>query len=136
MTVTACVHAHETATYSVPRSDMTVVLERDAAHRALAEYHRSASLVIGGRPRARVALFLDSGGYSRTNLYRLGETTLLLRDAEASYVIDLASKTIAKDASRQRAGTFLGSFDVDSRKAWRFVPAAERPEMPTEFLRR
>jgi hypothetical protein len=80
-----------------------------------------------------VALIADSGGNSRTNLYRLDDTRLLLRDADASYVIDLAAHTIARDESRRKIDTFMGSFDVDSSTEWRFVPATERPELPTEF---
>lgn len=129
----ACAQAPQRAEYSVPGSDVTVALERKPTHRVVAEYERSASLLVGGQRVAQRALFSDTGGYSRTNLYQLGEARLLLRDADASYVVDPASKTIAKDESRRKGGTFLGSFDIDSSKQWRFVPAAERPEMPTEF---
>jgi hypothetical protein len=129
----ACAEAPQIAKYSVHASDGTVLLERKRAHGGLAEYQRSASLLVGSQPVARVTLFVDTGGYSRTNLYRLSETRLLLRDAEASYVIDVVAKTITKDESRRKAGAFLGSFDVDASREWRFVPAAERPEMPTEF---
>ena len=129
----ACSHSTETAEYSIPASDVSVVIERQASHAFLAEYHRLAYLVSSRQPLAQTALLADSGGYSRTNLFRLTETTLLLRDADASYLVDVRAKSIEKDDSRRKEGIFVGSFDVDPSKAWRFIPAMERPELPTEF---
>jgi len=75
----------------------------------------------------------DTGGYSRANLYRIDDQHALLRDADASYSIDLARGTVSKDETRRAGGIFLGSFDVDGARVWRFVPVLDRGEQPTEF---
>jgi len=87
------------------------------------------TIEIDGRPAARKTVFPDSGGYSRTNLYRLDAQHALLRDADASYTIDLASGAISKDDQRRKAGMFFGRFDIDASKSWTFIPSSEREEL-------
>jgi len=81
---------------------MKVALERNPAHRVLAEYQRSASLLLGSQPVARVALFFDSGGYSRTNRYQIDETKL---DSRLLVVLG------ALDEMADREGATYYSFD-------------------------
>ena len=104
-------------------------------HAFLAEYDRTVTIEIDGRPAARKTLFPDSGGYSRTNLYRLDAQHALLRDADASYTIDLASGAISKDDQRRKAGMFIGGFDIDTSKSWTFIPSSEREELEPLPLR-
>jgi len=130
----ACASSGERATFRVPESNTAVTVERTPMHAYLAESHRSVIIKIQGRPASRAELFPDTGGYSRANLYRLDARRVLLRDADSSYTIDVTSGTVSKDAERRIAGTFLGSFDVDGSKTWRFIPARDRPELPTEFI--
>ena len=130
----ACASSGERATFRVPESSTAVTVERTPMHAYLAEYHRSVITEIQGRPASRAEMFPDTGGYSRANLYRLDAQRVLLRDADSSYTIDVTTGTVSKDAERRIAGTFLGSFDVDGSKRWLFIPARDRPELPTEFL--
>jgi hypothetical protein len=129
----ACREAREEAAYRVPNTDAAIVIERKPAHPVLAEYHRWARLDVSGKPATQVELFIDSGGYSRANLYRLSGTAMLLRDADASYLIDVAARIVTRDTQRRKAGSFLGSFDIDASKTWRYISAEERAELPTEF---
>jgi len=130
----SCGRSEERASYLVPGSRATVVVARDSAHAVLAEYERHALVELDGISSGHQQLFPDTGGYSRTNLYQLDARKALLRDADASYTIDLSTGRIAKDAMRQMgSGRFLGSFDTDDSHTWRFIPASERGELPTEF---
>ena len=104
-------------------------------HPWLAEYHRTASTDLMGREASRVALSDDTGGYLRINLYQTTPTALLLRDYFDSYTVHLATGSMTKDAERAPGGTFLGSFDDDPSGTFRFIPASERSEMPTELAR-
>lgn len=116
-------------------STATVAVERVSTHAFLAEYGRKVIVQVGARGTTEMQLFPDSGGHSRTNLYRLNAGQALLVDAEGSYTIDITTGAVAKDEVRRKAGAFIGSFDVDRSDTWRFIPAAERAELPTEFCR-
>jgi hypothetical protein len=129
----SCARSEERATFHLPESNTTVSVERTPTHAFLAEYQRRVIIETAGRPANRYELFPDSGGFSRTNLYQLDVQKALLRDADASYTIDLTTGMVSKDSERRKAGTFIGSFDVDESKTWRFIPARERTEFPTEF---
>lgn len=129
----ACSSSHERATFLVPDSNTSVTIERLSTHAYLAGYKRTVVIETESRPIVQLEMFPDTGGYSRANLFRLDSQKLLLRDAANSYTIDLVNRTISKDESRREAGTFLGSFDIDHSKIWRFLPVREKPEMPTEF---
>jgi hypothetical protein len=132
-TLAACGQGLERASYRLPHSNVAVVIERSPAHSFLAEYERRVELNVQGNKVAQSDLLMDTGGYSRANLYQISETVYLIRDADASYLVDTATQRIKRDEVRRRQGAFLGSFDVDSSKTWRFIPAGERPELPTEF---
>ena len=130
----SCGPGEERARFLVPDSTATVVVTRDSTHAVLAEYERRAIVELDGISSGHQLLFPDTGGYSRTNLYQLDARKALLRDADGSDTIDLSTGRITKDAMRQPAnGRFLGSFDTDDPHTWRFIPASERGELPTEF---
>jgi hypothetical protein len=102
-------------------------------HAFLAENQRTLITEVEGRLVSRLGMFPDTGGYSRANLYRIDAQRVLLRDADSSYTIDVATGTVSKDEKRRAVGTFLGSCDFDGARTWRFIFAHERPELPTEF---
>lgn len=132
--MTACANSEERATFPVPESATTVTVARMSMHAFLAEYRPDLIVEGQGRPARRLEMFPDTGGYSRANLYRIDDQRVLLRDADSSYTIEVATGTVSKDETRQAAAIFLGSFDVDATGAWRFIFARERAELPTEFL--
>ena len=132
--IAACASSDERATFAVPDSITTVTLQRTSTHAFFAEYQRNLMTEVEGRLVRQLTLFPDTGGYSRANLYRIDGQSVLLRDADSSYTIDVTTGTISKDEKRRAEGTFLGSFDVDGASTWRFIFARERPELPTEML--
>jgi hypothetical protein len=129
----ACGPSTHEASFRPTGSDRVLVIERRPTHAVFAEYQRIAILRSGDQPAAEISLFQDTGGYSRANLYQIDKSRLLLRDADASYVIDLSATTIKRDKIRRKEGSFLGSFDDDTDGRWRFIPALEREELTTEF---
>jgi hypothetical protein len=130
---TACDTPPERASYRVPLTKMAISIERVPAHLFLAEYRRRVELNWDDRKILNSELPLDSGGYSRVNMYSRNGVVFLLRDAYSSYKVDIARYTIDLDPAPAKVGLFVGSFDTDSSGAWRFIPASERPEMPTEM---
>jgi len=133
LALNACAEGRDVAAVHVPTSRATIAIKRVPRHPLFPEYDRTVTIEVDGRQLTRQTLFPDSGGYSRTNLYRLDEQHALLRDADASYTIDLASGVVSKDDERHTAGMFIGSFDIDDAKEWRFIPSSERGELETEF---
>ena len=133
MALTACGQPHR-ALYRVPQTNAVIVIERIPDHRFLAEYKRGLALNVNGRKVTEAEMFKDTGGYSRTNVYRITGFSFLIRDASGSFVVDITRQRIDQDDVRRKEGSFIGSFDVDRSSIWRFIPAGERPELPTEFI--
>jgi hypothetical protein len=112
----ACGNAVELARFQQPHSDTTVAIQR-TSHGPFAEYERTVIVELEGRTATQLSMFPDTGGYSRANLYQLeDERLLLLRDAEASYTIDLGARVITRDEARRQTGTFLGDSTSMNRR--------------------
>ena len=125
----------ETAAFAIPHSSLQLAVERIPTHPTLSEYDRVLVLRSRAGEVVRVTLFRDTGGYSRVNLYRLADSSYLARDAESSYLIRPPVQAITRDSARRVAdsGRYLGAFAEDRDRTWRFIPAEEGPELPTEF---
>jgi hypothetical protein len=121
------------AQMNVAGGTTAIVVEREPLPGPLAEYQRAVTLERNGRAVARAALFMDTGGYSRANLYAMPSGAYRLRDADEAYTLDVARATITLDSTRALKGAFVGSFDEDSTGVWRFIPSSERGELPTEL---
>jgi hypothetical protein len=130
--VTACDSPLERASYRVPLTKLVIAVERIPAHFFLAEYHRRVELNWDGRKTLSSELLLDTDGHGRINMYSRNGVVFLLKDAYSRYTVDIARYTIASGPPPTRLGSFVGSFDTDSSGAWRFIPASERAELPTE----
>jgi len=131
--VASCAGSVERATFQIPGSSAAVSIERRSTRGVLAEYRRRVILECGNQSPRRLDLFPDSGEYARVKLFKEDERKALLRDVDARHTIDLGTCAVSKDEGQRRAGTFIGSFDVDESDAWRFISAQERRELPTEF---
>jgi hypothetical protein len=126
-----CHSRYESAVFEINSSSLEV--QRRPAHFFLGEYQRTLIFRSRGQRVAQVDLFPDTGGYSRANLYKLTHDSLLLVDVEASYFVDTKAHRIVRDNVRRREGRFLGTFDVDATKEWRFIPSEERGELENHF---
>jgi hypothetical protein len=133
LAASACGASYKPAEFKAPYSNVSLVLEREPTHAFLAEYDRTLILLVHGKERARIRMSADTGGYSRTNIYKLSDSIYVLSDAADAYVLDVVNVTLKKSEHRETDGQFVGCFDTDDSKEWRFMAASERKEMPAEF---
>lgn len=118
--------------HSLTRAGVSVSVERQRGHPTRAGYHRRIVLRGGGSGQ-EAAMAFDTDGPTGINVYMLGDDTYLLRDAGESYVVDLGQRLVLRHATRAPVhGQYLGAFDVGANESWHFIPAAQRPEKPTE----
>jgi hypothetical protein len=121
---------YEAAT-SLPSSNSELVVQLEPIHPYLAEYRRSLVLRTNGNPDQRVEMFPDTGGYSRTQLYRLSDGLFLVRGFFDSVKIDVTMHNlISEPETHGVVGTYLGAFDDNGDGDWRFIGANQSPEQP------
>jgi hypothetical protein len=115
--------------YRFPGTELKLSVELKPIHRFLAEFERK--LVLSGSKQQRIEqpMFVDSGGYTRTNLYAMPDGSFLVKGFFDGWLIQTKPVKIVEveEAANLRA-TFLGAFDWTSDREWRFIPAAERAE--------
>jgi hypothetical protein len=118
-----------TASHHLPGTELELSVELKPKHRFLAEFERK--LVLSGSKQQRIEqpMFVDSGGYTRANLYSMSDDSLLVKGFFDSWLIHTKPVKIVEveEAGNLRA-TFLGAFDWTSDREWRFIPVAERAE--------
>ena len=119
------------ATASLPGSNFQLVVQLEPMHPYLAEYRRSLVLRTIGTPDRRVEMFPDTGGYSRTQLYRLADGLFLVRGFFDTVRIDLTKRSfVVEPETHNVVGTYLGAFDDKGDGGWRFIGANQSPEQP------
>ncbi|HYE75514.1 MAG TPA: hypothetical protein VEF04_19385 [Blastocatellia bacterium] len=119
----------EVATYDQPKENFSLTILRELIEPDSKQYKRTLVLRVNQKEVLRHNLKPDTGGCSRANLLLASFTVLLLEDAYEIYEIDIEKKSISTDLSKsnkQEEVHFLGSFDIDEKNAWRFIPNVER----------
>lgn len=112
-----------------PKSSSQIVMELEPMHPWLAEYKRFAVIRENGKPARRLEIFPDTGGYSRTQLYRLPSGILLLNGFFDSVKINPATHSLISGPEVAAVdGTYLGAFDRTRDGKWQFIDAARSPE--------
>ncbi len=124
----------EPAHVEVPTAGLRVSLTRIATHPFLARYR--LILEVEGRDgcSGKAELFPDTGYVGRRNLYQQASGAIIVLGQYDARVIEPNSCAIrlAEFQSLVGQATFLGVFDVDAQKRWRYLPSAEREERPFE----
>ena len=79
-------------------------------------------------------LFPDTGYAGRRNIYQAAKGRVYVVGQYDARVIDAqnCSTSLSEFRSLDRDVVFVGSFDQDEAKHWRYFPAAQRPELPFE----
>ncbi len=124
------------AIYLVPQTDIEIILERRAAHLFLAEYERTLVLRVGGKAVLREKVSFDTGGYSRMNIYQISPTEYFLSgDINDKYTLDITQQKLTSILSTEKPSItkFIGAFDRDEKRKWRFITAIEREEQKSKF---
>ncbi len=111
---------------AVARLDgLNVAVERRSVHWFLAEYDRRLVIEQDGAAAATLDLDMDTGGYSWVRVCRSSTGSILLHDFLATYEVERGAahpKLAPRPALKGVCPTFLGSFDVDARRVFRFIP--------------
>jgi hypothetical protein len=119
------------AAVDLPGTASRIGVQLQPMHPYLAEYRRWLVLHKAGMPDQRVELFADSGGYFRTQLYKLPDGRFRVDGFFDSVIADPVQHQIS-DAGRVREkGTYLGAFQNVKQgqwTEWRFLSSAESPE--------
>ena len=119
------------ATAQLPGSTSHIIVQLEPMHPYLAEYRRALVLRKAGAPDQRIEMFPDTGGYARTQLYRLPDGRFLVRGFFDAVRIDPNKHSlIAEPETAPVLGTYLGAFDDKGDRQWRFIDAAQSPEQP------
>ncbi|MFZ1802552.1 MAG: hypothetical protein WAU05_01405, partial [Nitrospira sp.] len=79
-------------------------------------------------------LFPDTGYAGRRNIYQAAKGKVYVVGQYDARVIDSQNcrTSLSEFRSLDRDVIFVGSFDQDEAKHWRYFPAAQRPELPFE----
>ena len=128
--------APQPATAEVPSVGTRVTVSRVASHPFLARYNLKVRVDGPSGCRASMDLFPDTGGVSRRNLYDTPAGLLYVIGQYDARVIDprLCIITLSEFRFLEPQRSFLGSFDEDGERGWRFLSPDERPERPFEPL--
>lgn len=106
-----------------------IIVQIEPMHPYLAEYRRSLVLRKKGAPDERIEMFPDTGGYLRTQLYRLPDGTFLVSGFFDAFKIDPVKHSIVLyNETVTHVGTYLGAFDDSAKHEWRFIDASQSPE--------
>ncbi len=124
------------AVFSIPQTNTEIGLERRCIHLFLAEYERTIVLRVGGKEVLRGVAAEDSGGYSRMNVYQNSPTEYFLSGGISfdKYELDISRQKITRISLAEKPLTaqFIGAFDSEEKRKWRFIPAGERVEQPNK----
>jgi hypothetical protein len=117
-----------------PRFGLRVTVTRVATHPFLARYNLKVRIERRDGCVAASELFPDTGQAARRNLYLAHSGTVLVVGQFDARVLPVDGCVIQLVEFHQleQAQTFLGTFDLDERKQWRFLPPDVRPERPFE----
>jgi hypothetical protein len=119
-----------------PDSDLRLTVKLRPSHPFLAEYDRVLLLSGGSGVLEEIELFPDTGGYALVNVYRLPSGDFLVRaGGNHRYVVGMKARSVTPDLtttpeSRARPpdAEFVGAFDFDSSRTWRFIGPEQRSE--------
>ena len=117
----------------LPGTSSEIVVQLEPMHPYLAEYRRSLVLRKVGASDQRAVMFPDTGGYSRTQLYRLADGRFLVRGYFDAVIIDPEKHTLVVAPTGMRGqGTYIGAFDDTTDRRWQFIEEVRSPELPLE----
>jgi hypothetical protein len=128
-TISYCFPPIYEATTRIPNSDSQLVLQLEPMHPYLAEYRRTLVLRTKGKPDQRIELSPDSGGYSRTQLYKLPDGLYAVRGYFDAVTVDVSKGSLSNERDKQSIGMYLGAFDNIGNDGWRFIGASQSAEL-------
>lgn len=124
----------EPAEVDLPAAGLRLNITRIATHPFLARYRLILRIDRPQGCRATAELFPDTGYVGRRNLYQQASGAITVLGQFDARVIEAGSCDIRLVEFQSLGGgaTFLGAFDVDGQRFWRFFPASVRAEQSFE----
>jgi hypothetical protein len=116
-----CAKHAEVSSAAIGSAHTLLVMTRWPAHPFFREFHRRLSLSQGGSVVASVDMDDDTGGYSSAELFEVGPSEYVLRDAFDIYQVDPIKRTIVPLGSSKNPALLLRD---DQRIGW-FKDSAE-----------
>ncbi len=128
--LTAMSHPHE-GTFVGPADGVRIVLQLQPIHPFLAEYRKTLVVSSTGGSHTSRELFSDTGGYLRTQLYLALDHSYYLKGYFDVAHVSSDAAHITIDVTAVAVGArYLGAFDEDATRTFRFISARESPEQP------
>jgi len=126
----------EPAEFTLAPEGLLVRITRVATHPFLSRHNLTLRVEQLGGCTATAELFPDTGYAGRRNVYRQSSGRIGIVGQYDVRVIEPGTCLIRliEFQAWDRQGQYLGAFDADAQKRWRFFPKAERQELPFEKL--
>jgi hypothetical protein len=128
--------APEPAVMEWPQGGLRVTITRVATHPFLARYNLKARIERRDGCIATSDLFPDTGQAGRRNLYFTHSRALLIIGQYDARLLrpDGCTIQLVEFPLLEKNRIFLGTFDIDEHKQWRFLSPDSRSERPFESL--
>ncbi len=124
----------ETASLELTSFQVRVAIVRTATDPFLQRFTLTMNVQGRGECRSSTELFPDTGYAGRRNVYLAPRDRVYVVGQYDARVIDLQNcqTSLSEFRHLDRDVIFLGSFDQDQEKRWRYVSSLQRPELPFE----
>ena len=126
--------APEPASADLPSAKLRLTIVRTATDLFLQRFNLALKVQGLNGCSSSTDLFPDTGYAGRRNIYLAGKGLIYVVGQFDARVIDPqdCQAILSEFRHLDRQVVFLGSFDVDSEKRWRYFPASQRPEQVFE----
>jgi hypothetical protein len=113
---------------------LRVTIVRTATDPFLPRFNLTMTVTGEGGCSSATELFPDTGHAGRRNIYLAPRGLVYVVGQFDARIIDPRScrATLSEFRHLEREVVFIGSFDEDGERRWRYFSAAERPERPFE----
>lgn len=124
----------ETASLELTSFQVRVAIVRTATDPFLQRFTLTMNVQGRGECRSSTELFPDTGYAGRRNVYLAPRDRVYVVGQYDARIIDLQNcqTSLSEFRHLDRDVIFLGSFDQDQEKRWRYVSSLQRPELPFE----
>ena len=124
----------ETASLELTSFQVRVAIVRTATDPFLQRFTLTMNVQGRGECRSSTELFPDTGYAGRRNVYLAPRDRVYVVGQYDARIIDLQNcqTSLSEFLHLDRDVIFLGSFDQDQEKRWRYVSSLQRPELPFE----
>lgn len=124
----------ETASLELTALQLRLAIVRTATDPFLQRFNLTMNVQGGGGCQSSTELFPDTGYAGRRNVYLAAKGNVYVVGQYDARVVNAQNcqANLTEFRHLDRDVIFLGSFDQDQNKHWKYVSALQRPELPFE----